>query len=111
MKKKITRNELKRYYNAVIRIGYCDAQHLLYYDDPQFYNHGVYGWNYDVYDFGNIAICTGYNPLGNIKPSYEIIRKYEDMAKSIVLGNDSFDVKVEKVQSLRDEFIERVLHG
>ena len=110
MKKKITRNETKRYYNNIIKIGYCDAQYILYYDEPQFYNHGVYGWNYDVYDFGDIAICTGYNPIGNVKPNHEIIRKYDDMAKLIVLGNDSFDVKVEKVQSLRNEFIERVLY-
>ena len=110
MKKKITRNEMNRYYNNIIKIGYCDAQYILYYDEPQYYNPGVYGWNYDVYDFGDIAICTGYNPIGNIKPDYEIIRKYDDMAKMIVSGSDSFDIKVEKVQSLRNEFIERVLH-
>lgn len=110
MKRKITRNEMKMYYNDIIKIGYCNAQHILYYDRPQFYNYGVYGWNYDVYDFGDVAICTGYRTIGNVKPNYEIIRKYDDMAKMIVSGNDSFDVKVEKVQSLRKEFIERVLH-
>lgn len=110
MKKKITRNEMKRYYNDIIKIGYCDAQYILYYDIPQFYNYGKYGWNYDVYDFGDIAICTGYNPIGNVKPSFEIAQKYDDLARLIVTGSDSYDVKVEKVQSLRNEFIERVLH-
>ena len=110
MKTKITRNELKRYYNDVIRIGYCDAHYILYYDNPQFYNHGVYGWNYDVYDFGDIAICTGYNPVGNIKPNYEIVRKYDDMARPIVKGTDSYAVKAEKVRALRDEFIMKVLN-
>ena len=110
MKKKITRNEMKRQYNNIIKIGYCDAQYILYYDEPQFYNSGVYGWNYDVYAFGDVAICTGYNSIGNVKPEYEIIRKYDDLARLIVTGSDSYDVKVEKVQSLRNEFIERVMH-
>ena len=110
MKKKITRNEMKKYYNDIIRVGYCGAQYILYCDKPQYYNRGVYGWNYDVYNFGDVAICSGYRPIGNVSPDYDIIRKYDDMAKLIVLGNDSFDVKVEKVQSLRNEFIERVLH-
>lgn len=110
MKKKITRNDMKWMYNKIIKIGYCELQYLLYFDDPKYYNHGVYGWNYDVYDFDDIAICTGYNPVGNVKPEHEIIRKYDDAAKLIVLGNDNFDVKIEKVQSLRNEFIKRVLH-
>ena len=30
--------------------------------EPIGYNCGVYGWNYDVYDFGSVIICCGYRP-------------------------------------------------
>lgn len=111
MKKKITRNDMKMWYNDIIKIGYCNAQHLLYCNVPQYYNYGVYGWNYDVYDFGNTAICTGYRPIGNINAPYEIVRKYDDMARTIVEGTDSYAVKAEKVHALRDEFIKEVLNN
>lgn len=29
------------------------------------FNAGVYGWNFDVYDFGANCIVFGYRPIGN----------------------------------------------
>lgn len=61
MKQKITRNNLKGY--NVYYCGYCELQDILQYLEPQAYNSGIYGWNYDAYYFGDAVICTGYRNL------------------------------------------------
>ncbi len=56
------------------------------YEEPMYYNSGVYGWNCDIYcDFKNdIAITTGYrNMTGRIIP-HELIEKYTKVAKNIM---------------------------
>ena len=57
--KKITMKETKRIYNHIIKVDYCELQSLLNLISPSAYTSGVYGWNADVYDFGDIAIVTG----------------------------------------------------
>ena len=76
---KVTRNSIKA--NKVFSIGYCHAQNLLRYAEKSGYNSGVYGWNYDLYEFphANIAITTGYRPIGQAVP-YELVKKYDDAA-------------------------------
>ena len=72
-------------YRKVFRCGYCDLQHIYKYEDPQFYNCGVYGWNCDIYvDYKrDIAITTGYrNMRGECIPG-DIIKKYSEIAKKI----------------------------
>ena len=69
--------------NNIIEVGYCGLQTLLSRETPECYTSGTYGWNADVYDFGDIAICTGYRPFGGIKASYDIVRKYEDKAREL----------------------------
>lgn len=111
MKFKITRKELRDNYR-VVNVPYCELQHLLRYCSPIAYNAGVYGWNYDVYDFTqystNIAICTGYRCPPGIFASRDTYAKYEDEAKAIVYGGDvPYDQFKEKldclIRSLLDE--------
>lgn len=66
MKHKTTEKAIEQNYYKIIKVGYCNLQYLLQYEEPVAYTSGVYGWNADVYDFGNIAIVTGYRPFGNI---------------------------------------------
>lgn len=61
-KYRITRKTVSGLPN-VFRVGYCDLQHLLNGLDPVAYNSGVYGWNFDLYHFNGIYICTGYRNL------------------------------------------------
>lgn len=80
-----TIKHIKNVWGNVYRCGYCDLQYIMKYEEPQYYNSGVYGWNCDVYcDFKrNIAITTGYrNMTGRLIPS-ELIKKYSDIAKGI----------------------------
>lgn len=68
MKTRITRNELKKNFDLIIKVPYCKLQYVLEEREAVYYNTGVYGWNYDVYSFNfgsyKIAICTGYRPIG-----------------------------------------------
>lgn len=101
MKVKVTKKAVKQNYSRIICIGYCDLQHLLKHLDPLWYSSGVYGWSCNYYLIDNIVISTGYNPIGNIHPSIELIRHYDDLAKNI------FDT--EKLNNLLNEFIREAL--
>jgi hypothetical protein len=82
MKYKTTSKLLRRGHYTIISAGYCDLQTLLGYESPIAYSAGVYGWNYDIYQFNGVAIATGYRgiPDQNNKADYKMIRKYEELA-------------------------------
>ena len=102
MKYKTTASELRNGYYTIIRAGYCSLQHLLSSEYPIAYARGVYGWNFDVYDFDGIAICTGYRgmPQNNSKEDYNLIREYDAKAEG--------KTKAEK-RALISEFIKKAV--
>lgn len=79
MRIKVAKKEIVKNFKC-FSVGYCDLQTLLNVANPQFYTAGVYGWNADIYTFGNIAIVTGYRPFGK-QIDFDIIRKFEDAAQ------------------------------
>jgi hypothetical protein len=84
MKYKTTAKELKEGYHTIISVGYCELQFLLKYENPVAYSKGVYGWNFDVYDFEGVAIVTGYRgmPSKNSKMDiYYLAREYDKKAQ------------------------------
>lgn len=48
MKKQTTQKYIKSIETCIVRIGACDMQHLLAYQEPSYYTAGVYGWNCDI---------------------------------------------------------------
>lgn len=80
---RLTKKEVTENTAFVIRVGYCDAQHLLCYSDTIFYTSGAYGWNSNVYFFngGRVVLSTGYRPFG-IKPAPGVLERYEEAAKN-----------------------------
>lgn len=88
LKVKVTDRQLREGYYT-IEVGYCDAQNILKYEGARFYNYGVYGWRYDVYELDwNLAICTGYQPIKSIpeklnRRAVEIIEKYDKKAETL----------------------------
>jgi hypothetical protein len=110
--KKMTMKETKRIYNHIIKVGYCELQSLLNLISPFAYTSGVYGWNADVYDFGDIAIVTGYRPFGDIVASCELCHKYEQKAKEIMDWFDDmpcdWDRRRDALYLLIEEFLEEV---
>lgn len=110
MKFKTTAKRVRDGYRC-FSVGYCDLQNLLRYQNPVAYTCGIYGWNADVYSFGNIAIVTGYRPFGaSIKNG--IIREYEDKARKIIDEGMWKDKDLEtKVNALLEEFISKAANS
>lgn len=88
-------------------IGYCDVQYLCRFQEKRFYTAGVYGWNFDVYTFGNYAITTGYrNMIHHVKA--ENVSMYEQKARDILNNiNLSWEEQKEKVNKLLEEFLRK----
>lgn len=99
-------------------VGYCDLQNLLYFQSASYYTCGVYGWNFDVYTFGDYAITTGYRGMIDdmkSKDYHSLIREYEDKAKTLVdeyhnlwKEEDKREAKKEEVNNLLREFLSKV---
>ena len=109
---KTTQKEIKSTYNNVVAIGYCNLQYLLNYFTPQCYTVRKEGWASDIYDFGTTAISTGYAPFGNIRPSYDLVEKYEHEAqklRSISLLKITYPEKRKKAEKLMNDFIKEAL--
>ena len=84
MKTKISMKELKN--ERCFAVSYCGIQHLLTYENPIYYNCGVYGWNCDIYYVSelDVYITTGYRNMRGDSISYEMCRKYDDKARAIL---------------------------
>jgi hypothetical protein len=83
---KTTNKYIKAVWGKVFRAGYCDLQYIMKYEDPVYYNCGVYGWNYDAYcDYKkNIVITTGYRNMTGQRIPDKLIEKYTEIAKEIL---------------------------
>jgi hypothetical protein len=90
----------------VLKVGYCELDYLLSYVEPFAYSSGVYGWSCDYYNIDGVIISTGYSPIGK-SLDYDIIKKYENEARKILLDNNSsYDNKKEKVNNLLNELVQ-----
>ena len=92
--------------------GYCDLQNLLYFQSPQLYTCGVYGWNFDVYTFGDYAITTGYRSMiHHVDREYDLEREYEEKARQILHNRDlSYEDQEKQVNKLLKDFLEKVFN-
>lgn len=108
-KQHTTMKAIRNNWQKVFRVGYCDLQNIFRYEEPTYYNSGVYGWNCDIYcDFArDIAITTGYrNMAGNRVPD-EILKKYDTIAKEIIKNqwNEPYEVTKAKLDENRENFL------
>lgn len=106
MKEKVTKKAIMQNYTC-ISVGYCNLQFLLRYHTAQYYTCGCYGWNADIYIFGDYAIVTGYQPFGKIKADYDLCQKYELKART--QKKESFVDNSETFEKLIDNFIKEVI--
>ena len=109
MKFRTTKKAVMQGYDVIIQVGYCKLYELLRLHDPVAYTAGVDGWHADVYEINRqVAIVTGGQSFGNVKPSYEIMEKYEKLAGS-ALKSTKLDVEREELEKLIGQFVEEVL--
>lgn len=92
--------------------GYCDLQNLLHYQSASYYTCGVYGWNMDVYTFGDYAITTGYRgTFDNVSKNYHsLIKEYDDKARELLKAQweKSYEELKAEVNNLLKEFLQKV---
>lgn len=82
MKYRTTKNAVKNNFGKVWAVGYCGFSSLLQFESPRAYTCGVYGWNADIYEFGGVAIVTGYRPFGKDIPQ-DLRKRYEEEAQKV----------------------------
>lgn len=105
---KITNKDVKNYYNRILDCGSQSAGYLLGYSSARFYNCGVYGWNYDIYDFGDTCLMIG-DRTGSFgrKADYSMLHDYNEKARTIYNNWDlSTEEKKNQIDNLISEFIE-----
>jgi len=109
MKYKTTKRAVNAGYVTKICVSYCGLQHLLSYENPVAYTVRSEGWAADIYEFGNVAIVTGYAPFGNIRPGYDLCKKYDDEGRKVRYDYSiGWEKQKEKLRKLIDQFIEEV---
>lgn len=114
MKYRTTAKELRKCYpnNRTIAIGYCNAQNLLHYQNPNCYTCGVYGWNFDGYEIDEkcVLITTGYRGTFGTRPDFDTLRDYEKRAETIIYSRGkTYEEKKSEVNALLFEFINKTL--
>lgn len=108
-KQHTTMKYIRNYWSKVFRVGYCDLQHIFAYEEPTYYNSGVYGWNCDIYcDFTrDIAITTGYRNMAGQRIPDAILEKYDAIAKEIL--KNTFAIPYDELKAKLDENRENFL--
>lgn len=114
MKTQISKKQIISCYGKenIIRLGYCELCFLLEALGARYYCAGVYGWSCDVYTLGNYAITTGYNPFGAIRPSLDLVEKYDKLSKR-VRDNKAikhYNTRFSKYYELLQKFIEEAIN-
>lgn len=111
---KTSMNTITKNFNKVFRAGYCDLNYIFYHDEPQYYNCGAYGWNCDIYiDYKrDIAITTGYRNMRGKSIPHELLKKYTENAKNILLAknmiNKSYDDIEKELEENREQFLKEL---
>ena len=106
MKFKTTRKAIVNGSGRLVYAPYAELQYLLRYHDPVAYTAGVYGWNFDVYEIGNLTICTGYRGMPGRRANN--IDEYEKRASEIWHSDGkSFEEQKEEIERLLMEFCEQ----
>lgn len=109
MKVQTTKKAVKNSYRKIVCVGYCNLQKLLVLEKPVAYTAGVYGWNADIYDLDGIALVTGYRPFGDINPSLELTRKYEQEATEVIYTMHNHEMQKKALKDLLNSFLEEVI--
>lgn len=109
-KMKTTRKAIMASFPRVYEVGYCRLQSLFSCTEPSFYTCGTYGWNADVYSFGDVAVVTGYRPFGKPVPS-GVEEKYESRAREIMESEWQYEARKALLGNLIAEFLKEIQEG
>lgn len=110
MKVRVTKKAVRECFDNVISVSAYNLQHLLSSKSPYGYTARAEGWGADIYDCGTVAIVTGYDPFGNVRPPYELQMKYDEKARAIRNNYDlGWQEQDGKIKELLEDFITEAL--
>lgn len=105
---KLTKTDLRNNFGVIVSCGYCELQSLLNMKSRIGYNNGVYGWNFDAFDFGGVCLITGYRTRGaDVMLSMEFCKHWDERAKNATY-EERKQILAEfegELQSLAKEFV------
>lgn len=103
MKMQTTIKNVKNNAKNLVYIPYGGASNLLQTTEPIAYTKGVYGWNFDVYEFDGLTICTGYRYMpGRCANNYE---EYNEKAREILKSRLPYEDQKKAINQLLRKFI------
>ena len=111
MKYKTTKKAMKESYDRIAKIGYCNLQFLLRFQEPFAYSTRAEGWACDYYNINEILLSTGYAPIDSkrTKCTYDVCKKYDSAAEKILCDYSlSQEKQKEKIDILINEFIAEI---
>lgn len=106
---KLTKTDLRNNFGVIVSCGYCALQSLLNMKSRVGYNKGVYGWNFDIFDFCGVGLITGYRTRGaDIELSADFCKRWNERANNATCEElkqilSEFE---RELQRLAKEFIE-----
>lgn len=107
MKLKTTKKAIRESGKTIIKIGYCNAQFLLRFQNEFAYSARAEGWACDYYEVNGVIISTGYAPMGK-QVDYNLIREYDNKARQICGDySRSYEDQEAAVNALLYEFIKK----
>lgn len=106
---KLTNKDLRNNFGIIVSCGYCALQSLLSIKSRIGYNKGLYGWNFDAFDFGGVGLITGYRTRGaDIELSADFCERWNERA-----SNATYEERKQilneferELQKLAKEFVE-----
>lgn len=112
-KMRMTAKEIREADGYHVKLGYCEAQHLLSCTQPIGYTCGVYGWNFDVYLLyvkgERVWLCTGYRGMVGERLD-EKVEPYEKEAEQILRDwSNGYEDRRDKVNALLDDWLTKGL--
>lgn len=106
MKRRVYKKEIRADYKKIICVGYCNLQNLLRVVAPFGYTARAEGWGADIYDVDGVAIVTGYDPFGNVKPAYDRQRFFDDAARAVWSDYSlDYDTQTKRVYNMLLDFV------
>lgn len=80
---RLTNKDLRNNFGTIVSCGYAELSNLLYGKEKAGYNCGVYGWNYNAYDFGGVCLITGYRTRGaDISLPLDFCEEWDNKARN-----------------------------
>lgn len=91
-------------FEKVLLLHYCELQGALNFYNRIGYSSGVNGWACDYFQFDDIYISTGYNPIGRTVPN-TLIKKYESKIDKIRSKYLQYEKQKKLINKVMNNFI------